>query len=337
MAGELAEDGGGFGPLGNSTYLFIFQGIWSYYMTSTAPTDALPVHPLLGRTLALGAAVSFGVNTTLARLAYDSGSNTVTFVSLRIAIAVLAIGALMLFLRRPLGLTAAGLRTILPLAAMVSVMGLLYMGAVTFIPVGLAVLIFYTFPLIVAAVSPLTEGTPLGRRQGLIFLAAFAGLGLALGPSFDELDWRGIALAFAAAAAVATMLLVGGPASRRMPVLTLVFASNLLSLPLILIAAPFLGGFAAPQTATGWYAFAAASVAYVVAIVTQFTATRIGGTVGTALFLNFEPLVSISAAALLLGERLAPLQYAGAAFVLTALFASAALAGRRPSPAEPTR
>lgn len=54
---------------------------------------------------------------------------------------------------------------------------------------------------------------------------------------------------------------------------------------------------------------------------------------GLTPFYNIEPVVSIGAAAVLVGERLEPNQYVGAGLVLTALVLSGM--GRRPVVAEP--
>ena len=90
-----------------------------------------------------------------------------------------------------------------------------YQGSVAFIPVSLAALVFYTFPLLVGAVCGRGRTRSHDRRQGAALLAAFLGLALALGPEFGALDWRGIALALLAAVGMGLTMTFGGAATRN--------------------------------------------------------------------------------------------------------------------------
>src|SRR3546814_9305247 len=63
-----------------------------------------------------------------------------------------------------------------------------YLSAVAYIPVSLAALVFYAYPVLVAGLLPLTGRGRVGWTAGLAFIAAFAGLALALAPSFTTLD-----------------------------------------------------------------------------------------------------------------------------------------------------
>src|SRR3546814_14457321 len=83
------------------------------------------------------------------------------------------------------------------------------MGSIFYIPASLAVLIFYTFPLLVAVGARWTEGEPVGGTKLVGLAVAFAGLAIALGVELGDLDPRGIALAgMAAVGAAATMLAI---------------------------------------------------------------------------------------------------------------------------------
>src|SRR3546814_3423835 len=65
-----------------------------------------------------------------------------------------------------------------------------YLSAVAYIPVSLAALVFYAYPVLVAGLLPLTGRGGVGWTTAAAFLAAFAGLALALAPSFTTLDPR---------------------------------------------------------------------------------------------------------------------------------------------------
>ena len=61
------------------------------------------------------------------------------------------------------------------------------------------------------------------------------------------------------------------------------------------------------------------SVLYAGAMLSMFVALHAAGAVPTSLIFNLEPLVAIAAAAILLGERLMPVQMGGVALVIGAL------------------
>ncbi len=82
---------------------------------------------------------------------------------------------------------------------------------------------------------------------------------------------------------------------------------------------PILGGLVLPETGAGWLGLGGLCVFYVGAILSMFAALRAAGAVPTSLIFNLEPLVAIVAAAILLGERLMPVQMVGVALVIGAL------------------
>ena len=105
----------------------------------------------LGRLMALTSAFCLGLNTTLARLAYDGGSNPGTVAFIRFVVTTLAIALLMIVIRRKFVLSRKAILPVLGVGAAVVLQSATYLSSVTFIPVGLAVLLFYTYPLMVAA------------------------------------------------------------------------------------------------------------------------------------------------------------------------------------------
>ena len=65
------------------------------------------------------------------------------------------------------------------------------------------------------------------------------------------------------------------------------------------------------MAATGLFAFA---------VFFQFGAIHNVGASRAAMYFNLEPVITLSIAVLLLGERLSPLQFLGGAMVIAALF-----------------
>lgn len=281
-----------------------------------------------GSALAAGSAFVFGLGTTFGRIAYDGGSNPLTVATLRVGGFVLLVGLLQLA-RGRLRLDGASLRASLWMAACLLVVGLGYLASVSFIPVGLSALIYYSYPLLVGLIAAAAGRERLGWGRLAALLVAFAGLALALGPALSGLDWRGIACVGAAAVATAILNSFAGAALRdRDPLLINLYVNLWIALALLalLVAA---GGAALPQTAAGRAGLAGVCLAYIAAFVTWFFAARLIGAVQLAGLFNIEPLVTIAAAGLLLGERLGGRQVAGGLLVLGAVAAVTLAGGRR--------
>lgn len=287
---------------------------------------------LLGMVLALGSASAFGAITTFARIAYEAGSNPLTVLVMRFAAATLVFGAICVLLGRPLRLPpdARAPVALTGIAWFVGAGG--YLGSVHFIPVGLAAIIFFTFPILVALLTMLSERRRVGVVDAALLIMAFAGLALALGPSFGTLDPIGIGLAFAGACGAAGQFFCSREVVRRCDVVTVLVFVNLTGSVLALGLLVAAGAWALPSAQSGvgfslgWGAFIFAMLAYVAGVFLMYGAIRNTGPARSAMFFNLEPMISIGIAAMLLGERLSGLQFVGGALVLSALVASS----RRP-------
>jgi drug/metabolite transporter (DMT)-like permease len=277
----------------------------------------------LGSLLALGSATFLGLNTSLARLAYEGGSNVGTVVFMRIAVSVAVVCLLIHMTRRSFSLPRKALWPIFGVGAAVVFQGSAYLLSVTFIPVGLAVLLFYTYPLMVALATSIVDKQKIVRRRKIAFVVAFTGIGLAIGPSFAVLDWRGIVLALMGGFGVMVIFMFTGQALKYVNFTTISLYSNLIALPLMaVVMLLMMDGYKVPSTSLGIYGLLGVCLLYALAILMQYAAIHSIGKTMTALLSNIEPLVSISAGALLLGETLSGIQYVGGVVVVTALVVS---------------
>ena len=272
-----------------------------------------------GVAVVLLAAGTLAPLTTFARLSYDSGATPTSVLFARYACATVVLLALLLILRRPLLPPRWAAGSFLGAAISWFVASNCYLASVAFIPVSLAALIFYTYPLMVALLARFTEGTKIGWLGAAAFLTAFAGLALALGPSFQSLDWRGIAFGFAGAAGAAGALLFTGRLGTRIDGFGLSFWANALGVPGMLAVVLLTGNWALPEVTWGWWPLAGGALCYAVAINLMFLGTRLAGAARSSMILNLEPVLTIAIAAALLGERLVPLQLFGAALVIAAV------------------
>ena len=210
-----------------------------------------------------------------------------------------------------------------------------YLASVQFIPVGLAVIIFFSFPVLIMLAAPLVEGHSPGLARIVIAVFAFAGLGVAIGPSFNDLDIRGILLAAAAAVACVLQFFSGRSISTYMTPTVFGSLVHLTILPAAFLVALYAGDGVirifpgGTATGPGLAFMAGVGAIYVVAYMVHMLSLRFAPASTVAPYYNLEPVVTTLVAAVLLGERLNLNQYLGGGMVLTALIASSLIGLRR--------
>jgi len=283
---------------------------------------------LLGVGLALTSATCFGMMPVLIKVVYDDGADPIGVLAVRFALAA----AVLLVLARarrealPRGRTLA---TMLALGGVGYVgMSLCYFFALERISAGLAVLLLYFYPALVVVLSALLlRDRPRPLALGCVGLAT-AGTVLAIGPVKSG-QTTGVLLGLGSALLYATYIVFSSRVRGVRPFAT--------SATVLLAGAVVLSGLAVaqrPQLPThvdAWLALAAvALVGGVLAVTTFFAALALLGPSDTAVVSTVEPVVASGLAALLLGERLTPLQLSGGAVVLLAVLTLARLRPRRP-------
>jgi drug/metabolite transporter (DMT)-like permease len=272
-----------------------------------------------GITLALAAAVAFALANTSASLAYHSGSNPLTVAAIRF---VLPTAALVVWLRMRgvlLGLPARDGWVAAVLGAVTAVYTWALLSAIGAIPLALAILVFFLFPLVATVILGVCGWEKLSWRTIAAIMLALAGLALALDPRGGNLDIEGVAQAFVGALGLGTVVALSSRVFRAgdsRPV-TLYMAAVASVLLIALCAAH--GEFVLPQTGLGWIGFVGAAVFYAFAMIAFFIAISMIGPVRVSLLSYAEPVIAAGLGVTLLGETLAPAQVVGIALVVTAL------------------
>ncbi|MED5515455.1 MAG: DMT family transporter [SAR324 cluster bacterium] len=285
-----------------------------------------------------GCAFSFGLITTIAKLTYDEGASPQTVVFFRILAGSLMMGVWSVMSHRK-NLKKIILKSPrfsnLPLAFLVFVIGfciagmsLGYLSSVKYIPVSLSVLLFFTFPFWVLILNYFIDGVVVSRLNFLSFVLAFFGLAICLGPSWEVLDWRGIALVLGGALCSAGMIFGASKATKLISMTDLVFLSNTVGVIFVGLILYLTDSFSLSQTIDGWSGIAVICILFIIGQLSLFAATKSIGSTQTSLVLNIEPLVSIGAAILLLGENLEFSQSLGVAVILLALILPSVPSGR---------
>jgi drug/metabolite transporter (DMT)-like permease len=279
--------------------------------------------------MALGGASAYGVNIVFARMAADAGIPGVAVVFYRVLIVLLAVTLLVAFLRKSLAVPREERVALFVLGLASAGVGVAYISSIAFIPVTVAVVIFYTYPVLIVLMSPLVDGG--GRRPELLFIAllAFIGVACVVGPAFGELDWRGVALA-ALASVSGTVQFFAATRARATPTVTKVFWLNLMVVPASIVIGLAFGALVGPQALSGApIAMVLVVATFMAAMVLQLAALARAPAVVIGLAFCAEPLVASLASALLLGERLGPLQMFGGALVIAAIAANVLVDSRR--------
>ena len=273
--------------------------------------------PLIGIALVLASAVALAIAPTAAKLALDSGGNTLTVVALRGAIGLALMALLLAGSRQPFGVGRRTLAWCLCAGLFHALATYGFIGSVGYIPVSLAVPIVFTHPILVAVVSHWRGGERLTRRKLALALAALAGIALVLGREAGNLDPVGVGLAALAAAAVSGMILFIARAQEGATSTQANFHMTAVAVAALVAATIAGNAWSFPSGAVGWLGLAGVGVT--VGFLTFFAAFRHIGPVRATMLGNVEPLLSTLFAVAVLGERLGPWQWSGVVLVVVAL------------------
>ena len=273
----------------------------------------------IGVLLIILSAVAFAVGPTGAKLAFENGSNTLTVITLRGAIGAALLGVLIVIFRQGFRISRIAVKWCVVCSAFSALMIYGFIGSVAYIPISVAVLIFFTHPLSIALIVHWRGGDRLTVTKLFLGVTVFIGLALALGPAFDTLDPFGVALAALAAVTVCGAILCGARA-QQFATSTQVncYVTAITGAVFALLTVVF-GAWSFPVNATGWLGIAGAGIGIAVALLAFFAAFRYLSPVRATMMSNIEPLLSILFAVAVLGERLQPLQWAGVAVMISAI------------------
>jgi drug/metabolite transporter (DMT)-like permease len=278
---------------------------------------------------ALGSAAAYGTNIVSAQIAGGAGLSGPLLVAYRVLLLLALTCAFAMAFGDRLKVEREERRALLLFGLSSAFVGSAYLSSVAFVPVTVAAVVFYTFPILIVLVEPFVTGRSLGLARKLIAVAAFLGVALVIGPDIDQLDLRGLALAAIASAGAAIQFFAANAIPKTSLPAKLVW-SQLVILPVTLIILGFSGGFQplSALTAAPW-AVAITLIGFLFGFVLQMLAlVRIApGSAGIAFCA--EPLFAAAVAAIVLGEKIGLLQYGGALVVIGAILANVYLEQRR--------
>ena len=263
-------------------------------------------------------ATAFGSAPTFAKLAFDNSITPSSLQSYRFFITFVVIIFVTIIVKQITKPTPAHLPRLLILAISTGLSSLCYMTSVKYVTVAVASLTFFTFPLVVAPVSHLMKIDKLTQIKVLAMILAFCGLCLLLGTTYN-LQWVGISMAFAAGLFVATSFIVSKPLTEDLSPLTMaVFATGLPCLAYA-ISSMLSGHLTHPQNFPGGVGLVANSLCHAIGLTCCYAAIARLGPTRTAVMMNVEPLISVLAAYLILGQAITIVQSLGIIGVISGI------------------
>ena len=274
-------------------------------------------------------AIAFAMVGVCTGLVLSGGGNVLTFLTVRTlgVIAVLAVylriaGVSLALPARDRGIAAG-------IGLLQCINAYLIAAAIAEIPVPLAVLIFYLWPAITSVASWLLGREPFRWRMLFGLAAAFVGVGLALNVEFTAAQTTGVVFAFASAFIWSLIFLLTGHCFRGRDTRPAAFHMVAVTGAAFVILSIYSRAFVLPDSTAGLLAIAAVPFFFAYAMIGLFAATGSLGPSRSGFYMNFEPVASVALAAAILGQQLAPIQLAGTALVVAALFVFRPL---KPSP-----
>ena len=267
-------------------------------------------------------------------LALEGGSNPLTVVTVR------TLGVVALFLayfqvaRVSVAMPARELAIALAIGIVLCLNNYAINAAMGEIPVPLAVLIFYLWPAITTAAAWALGKERFSWRSVCGLVLAFAGVGLALNVDFTAAQARGVWLAVLSAFAWSTVFLLTGHFFHGRDSRPANFWMTLTAAAIFVVVIAVTGALQLPGSPAGWTGIVSLPFFYAFGIIGLVVAITTLGPVRTGFYMNFEPIATVILSALILGQYLAPIQLAGAALVVAALFLFRPL---RPAPVPAAR
>lgn len=283
------------------------------------PPASINRHTVLGTALAVMAAVAFAFSNASASIAFHGGSNPLTLAAVRFVLPALVLAVWLAIQDRSVWLPRRDAWIAVGLGALTAVYSWALLSAIGAIPLALAIVIFYLFPLVAAIILTLFGWESLGWPTRGAIVLAFVGLALALDPRVNSFDIEGVLLGLIAAIGLGVVIAVSGRVlrtgdSRRVTLHMAVIAAVLLITLCILQ-----GQFALPNTAKGWIGFMAAAFFYAFAMIAFFMSVSLIGPARCSLLCYVEPMVTAALGVVLLGEMLTISQIGGIVMVVVAL------------------
>jgi drug/metabolite transporter (DMT)-like permease len=284
----------------------------------------------VGRIEILLSAVGYGFIGIFGKQAYDAGLAPGELLTLRFSIAALVLWTYVFAARREL--LRLRPRTIAACAALgvggYALFTTLYFQALRGLSASLSALLLYTFPVIVTVAARVLFKEEIGWRRSVALPVVAAGLVMLLWGETRVTNWSYVALGLGSAVFYSAYILASSRALRGVNGLAAgLVITTAAALALAIVDTPSVETVRSLDAAA-WSSVVGLAVVSTVGPVILFLRGLEKLTNAEVSILSLlEPITAVVASAILLGERLSPVQLAGGAIILAAL----AFSSLRPS------
>lgn len=270
----------------------------------------------VGFGLAFTASIGLGLAIAVARIAFEGGTDGQSVATVRAWFVVAVVGLWCLASGRGLAVGRTTWLHCLGLGTLLAYMFFGNIGAVKYIPVGVAALLFFVYPPLVAVFNAVLDRRWPGMLRMTAFLVAFGGLFVMLGVDHAHLDPVGLALGLGAGVACGFQVTWIGRVMKGRDPLVVMFHMALVAAVVLSVAVPMVTGVTPPVTTAGWLGAAGVVLLQGCSIPLYFASIPRIGTETSAIINNLQPVTSIAAAYLLFGEAMTAAQVGGGGMVI---------------------
>ena len=288
--------------------------------------------PLNGYVLVLVSALLLGTLGVFSKLFYDAGGQPYTLLVLRFA----AGGPLLVLIalaRRERWPARRGI-------ALGASLGVLQLGVAYVLfegfaraPVGLVVLAYFCYPLIVAIGAALLFSEELGPRRAIVLALGMAGVAFTIGVP-ESASATGIVLGLIAGVCVAGLVLSARALTTTGGIAPLVLCGLMFTSPLVvLVPVTAVRGIDVDLGGEAWlWAAGAVVISVVIPIALFYTGVQLAGAGAASILGVGEPLAGILLAYIVLQESLTGVQMLGGLLIVAAVVMLSLQAARAKSP-----
>jgi len=277
---------------------------------------------MIGLLLGMGGALCYGVNIVFAQMSAHAGihGSVILFyrVFLMLPLAVIA----MWISGTPFRIEKSETRAIVMMGVTSSAVSLCYILSVAHIPVTIAAVIFYTFPILVVLATPFIENKAMQPMMLVVAVVAFTGIVIVLGPDQQRLDPVGLILAGCASLSASVQFFYGtrSPLSPTMPKLIMIQIIMIPAALLIMLLNVGLPSLDLLMLAP--WASALTMGGYALGFLLQIMALNRISPTAAGLVFCLEPVIAALSAHVILDEQLSMLQNSGGVMVVLAIVIS---------------
>lgn len=282
---------------------------------------------LKGNTLIILAAFFYGINVIISKIAYIEGASPMLVLAMRFLIASVLLWAYGLSIKgkNKLRATKAQLKPLLLIGSIVYAgFSMFYFNSINYIPVSLASVIFYLYPVIVNLFMAKIMKEKIVPKQAAALVMATLGCIFMVWSPVTHLNTFGVLLAFGACMSFSTyLILLDSSFSKELSSLdsltVTTYITTAASITLLAVAVAT-KSFDASVTPKGWVAIlASAFFSTFLSNILFFAGVRQVGSSRTAILSTFEPVVSVALGVILLKETLVLIQLTGIVMIIVAV------------------